>query len=109
MNVKKDGAFERKGSELHVRHQISLREALLGFEHELVHLDGHRVRLGKAADAVTKPGEVIKLRGEGMAVPNEEDPANLPPKRTGALHVTIDIGFPDALSDDAREWARKVL
>lgn len=42
---------------------LSLREALLGFERSIVHLDGRRLQV--AFDGVTKPFAVMKVTGEG--------------------------------------------
>jgi DnaJ-related protein SCJ1 len=44
-----------------------LKQALLGFEKELTHLDGRKVKLNRKGK-ITKPGEVEKIRGEGMPV-----------------------------------------
>ena len=35
--------FRRSGDDLEMTHKISLEEALLGFETEITHLDGHKV------------------------------------------------------------------
>ena len=43
--------------------RISLKEALLGFDKEIPHLDDHIVTVKK--NGVTQPGDVIKVRGEG--------------------------------------------
>lgn len=37
--------FERRGDDLFTNVTISLVEALVGFEMDIVHLDGHKVRL----------------------------------------------------------------
>lgn len=37
--------FERRGDDLYTNVTISLVEALVGFEMDIVHLDGHKVRL----------------------------------------------------------------
>ena len=36
--------FERRGDDLYTNLTISLRDALVGFETEITHLDGHPVR-----------------------------------------------------------------
>ena len=38
--------FERKGDDLYTNLTISLRDALVGFETDIVHLDGHKVSGG---------------------------------------------------------------
>jgi DnaJ-class molecular chaperone len=39
---------------------ITLKEALIGFEKEIVHLDGHKVPIKK--NGVSQPGEVIRIK-----------------------------------------------
>eukprot|EP00742_Colponemidia_sp_Colp-10_P008233 GILJ01008903.1.p1 GENE.GILJ01008903.1~~GILJ01008903.1.p1 ORF type:complete len:375 (-),score=32.82 GILJ01008903.1:536-1660(-) len=80
--------FERHGDHLHVTHTVSLIEALQGFSHELVHLDGHRVTIAKKT--ITRPGEVLRIRGEGM-------PVYLHGSRYGDLVVTFEVDFPRSL------------
>ena len=59
--------FERKGDDLKCRVHITLKEALLGFEKTLKHLDGHEVHIDRR-DKVTKPGLMERFKGEGMPV-----------------------------------------
>jgi len=56
--------FKREGDNLRTTVEISLQEALLGFEKTLEHLDGHKVTLKR--DFVTQPGDVEKIKGQGM-------------------------------------------
>ncbi|GKT35968.1 DnaJ homolog subfamily A member 1/2-like protein [Aduncisulcus paluster] len=58
--------FERKDDDLHIDMSISLKEALLGFNREIVHLDRHIVKIHH--DGVAKPGETMIIKGEGMPV-----------------------------------------
>ena len=60
--------FRRDGNDLWVHHAITLRESLLGFDAQLVHLDGHTVRL--RSDRVTAPHTLMRIAGEGMPVHN---------------------------------------
>lgn len=41
-----DGRWERRGNDLLINETISLVEALVGFERELEHLDGHKFKIG---------------------------------------------------------------
>jgi DnaJ family protein B protein 11 len=47
--------FVRKGNDLKLTVEITLKEALLGFVKEINHLDGHEVELDRFGK-VTKPG-----------------------------------------------------
>ena len=88
--------FERKDNDLKVRVHISLKEALLGFEKTLVHLDGALVkfnRLGK----VTKPGLMERFKGKGM--PLFESYTG----EYGDLLVTYIVDMPTELSEGQRD------
>nr|ACO14660.1 DnaJ homolog subfamily B member 11 precursor [Caligus clemensi] len=77
--------FERKGDDLYTNLTISLADALNGFETEIEHLDGHKVKITR--EKITWPGARIRKKGEGM--PNFEN-NNL----YGTLYVTFDVQFP---------------
>ena len=99
--------FQRDGNELHMGHTVSLREALLGFEHHIMHLDGRTVVLTQSG--VTKPGQVIKIRGEGMPIHEKGADPDAEPSQFGSMHVKITVRFPKSLTEEGAEWARKVL
>lgn len=86
--------FERIGNDLAVTVPVSLYEALLGFERELVHLDGHIVSFGVPRGTVVRPGGGLEIAGEGM--PLREDPASF-----GKLIVKFEIDFPSSMRSDA--------
>jgi DnaJ homolog subfamily B member 11 len=67
--------------------RISLRDALVGFELDIEHLDGHFVHI-KRTD-VTTPGQVVPVQKEGM---KNFDNNNV----VGTLFVTFDVSFPTA-------------
>jgi len=101
LKLKKHPLFERSGNDLMVRVRLTLFEALLGFERELAHLDGHVVTFGTQRGDVVKPGSGMKIKGEGM--PHKEDP-----QQFGNLIVQFEIDFPssvDASTADALEAA----
>ena len=66
-----------------------MKQALLGFEKEITHLDGHKVLIKR--DKITKPGEIEKIKGEGMPVFDF-------PSDHGDLLVTYDVLFPKTLN-----------
>merc|ERR1712139_532211 len=88
--VKDHHLFKRIGNDLIVVVQVSLFEALLGFQRELVHLDGHVVKFGMDRGSVLKPGAGLEIEGEGM--PLREDPTSF-----GRLVVQFQIDFPEAI------------
>lgn len=56
--------FERRGDDLFTNVTISLREALLGFEMDIPHLDGHSVHVSHKN--IVPPGHIMAFPGEGM-------------------------------------------
>eukprot|EP00744_Colponema_vietnamica_P014468 GILI01020258.1.p1 GENE.GILI01020258.1~~GILI01020258.1.p1 ORF type:complete len:406 (+),score=80.55 GILI01020258.1:67-1218(+) len=92
--------FFRKGNDLFAKFDITLREALIGFKRELVHLDGHIVTLSRSG--VTKPGLVEKIKNEGMPHFNA-------PSIKGNLHIEYRIVFPDFLTPEQRDGFAKVF
>ena len=77
--------FERRGDDLYTNVTISLTDALVGFQMDIIHLDGHKVHVSR--DKVTWPGARMRKTGEGM--PNYEN-NNL----HGTLYITFDVDFP---------------
>ena len=90
-----DDVFERKGNELKTRIHITLREALLGFERHLKHLDGHEVHVDRR-DKITKPGLMERFKGEGMPVFESYS-------EVGDLMITYIVEMPEKLSDEQKK------
>eukprot|EP00475_Leptophrys_vorax_P014081 TRINITY_DN20469_c0_g1_i1.p1 TRINITY_DN20469_c0_g1~~TRINITY_DN20469_c0_g1_i1.p1 ORF type:complete len:365 (-),score=23.73 TRINITY_DN20469_c0_g1_i1:192-1286(-) len=88
--------FLRDGDDLHMNATISLVDALVGFKRSVKHLDGHLVEIG--TQAVTRPGEVRKIAGEGMPVYDAT--------RHGDLYVRFTVAFPDELSERQKDVVR---
>ena len=88
--------FTRDGHTLHTHMHITLKEALLGVERTLRHLDGHAVTVRQLARP-TRVNEIHIIPQEGM--PLEDGGA-------GDLHVHIDIDMPSSLTAEQREWIR---
>lgn len=81
--------FRRDKNDLHYNLRIHLKEALLGFEKEIMHLDDHVVTVKKTG--VTQPGDVIKVKGEGMPIHQTSE--------KGDLYVRVDVIIPPQLSE----------
>lgn len=92
--------FERRGNDLHMGMNISLLEALVGFRRNVKHLDDHEFLIMK--EEVTKPGEIIKIPGEGMPLHNFST-------EMGDLFVEIGIKMPTKLTEEQKEGFRKLL
>lgn len=97
MKHKKHKVFTRDGHDLTMRLDISLRQALLGFNVRLPHpLKGHTVvaaNKGVASNGQSrKEHPVLVLRGEGMPKGADED-------ERGDLHATLFVRMPQALTE----------
>lgn len=85
--------FKREKDNLRMKMQISIKDALVGFRKEVVHLDGHVVVVEKKT--VTQPGEVIRIAGEGMPVHQRGG--------NGDLLVEVEIQIPKQLTQEQKE------
>jgi DnaJ family protein A protein 2 len=89
--------FERDGNDLRIKIILSLTECLCGYERDVVHLDGHILKLRSRPCQVTKPGSEFMLHGEGMPVPVG---TRMRVMQKGRLFVYFDVYFPDSLSPE---------
>merc|ERR1711976_228811 len=97
----KHPVFERRGDDLYTNVTISLNDALCGFEMEIEHLDGHKVKVVR--DKITWPDARIRKKNEGM--PNYEN-NNV----KGTLFITFDVEFPKGeLTPEEKEDIKKIL
>jgi len=107
---KEHEVFKRKGADLLISKNLSLCEALCGFEWKITHLDGREVVIK------SKPGEIIKAEAEGgrpfvKIVPNEGMPSHGNPFVKGNLYVVFRVVFPNDGDLDAQtvESLRQLL
>ncbi|GLT84339.1 hypothetical protein SLE2022_025750 [Rubroshorea leprosula] len=80
--------FERKYDDLHVKHNLSLTEALCGFQFALTHLDGRQLLVKSSPGEVIKPGQYKAINDEGM-------PHHQRPFMKGRLYIHFNVNFPD--------------
>ena len=95
--------FKRSRDNLSMKLTIPLHAALLGFETSFKHLDGHTVTIKRTG--VTKPSQVIKIKGEGM-------PKHGTPSEFGDLTITFTVDFPakvDAGASLARAFRPTII
>lgn len=94
--------FERRGDDLYTNVSISLVDALVGFQMNITHLDGHQVHISR--DKITWPGARMRKTGEGM--PNYEN-NNL----FGLMFITFDVDFPrgESLSEEKRAKIKEIF
>jgi len=90
LKLNQDKRFKRAGDHLMMDIDITLGEALLGWERNIEHLDGHIVKF--STRSVTKPGQVIVIQGEGM-------PLKDVPSQFGDLRLKVAITFPNHIAE----------
>jgi len=91
--------FTREKETLKMSMDLTLREALLGFEKEITHLDGHKVTISKI-NKTTQQGETMRISEEGM-------PKYGSPSEYGDLIVTFNVKNPVSLDDGQRTLLKK--
>ena len=87
-----DKYFKREKNNLRYEMEITLKDALLGFDKYIEHLDGHKVRVKKSG--VSQDGDVITIKEEGMPIHNTG--------QYGDLFVTLKIKFPNNLNEEQK-------
>lgn len=88
LQQKPNERFERNGSDLHMKHTISLTEALCGFSFVVRQLDKRDLLIRHPAGQVIKPGDVKVISGEGMPIYKN-------PFERGNLYITFTVKFPE--------------
>ena len=81
---------------------ISLEEALFGYEGKFTHLDGHKFEVASTFNKVTQPFSWNIIKGEGMPKKNHED-------LFGDLHVKCLIQFPTKLTQRQKELVHLIF
>lgn len=80
--------FQRAGGDLKAELNITLAEALTGFNRVvLTHLDGRGIQLNVHQGKVLRPGQVLKVVGEGMPIKKSDV--------KGDLYLAVNIEFPE--------------
>lgn len=83
----KHETFERNGHDLMADCDITLQEALCGFSRVVLkHLDGRGIRITHEQGKVLKPGEILRIPGEGMPIKRSD--------AKGDLYLQVSIIFP---------------
>ena len=89
--------FKRKGNDLYIEREISLKQCLTGFSLDVKHLDGRIVKVTVPKGQVTPPGTSTRILKEGI------------PRNTGSLVVTFSVNFPKRLDEKAIEKISEAL
>jgi len=99
--VGEEKQFDRKGHDLHAEMSIPLRDALIGFSKQLVHVDG-KTKIDVSRDEVTQPGEVMLLKGRGMPIHDY-------PSTFGDLYIKFHILFPRRINPEQKAVFQRLL
>ncbi|OVF11289.1 putative DnaJ protein-like [Clavispora lusitaniae] len=95
VHCKEHERFVRKDDDLFVKHKIPLVEALCGFSKVITtHLDGRAIHLSTPRGKVLRPGDYLKIKGEGMPVKSRSSWFSTGPKK-GDMYVEVEIEFPE--------------
>ena len=96
--------FQREGADLSAKIQVTLAEALCGFSRiVLTHLDGRGIHVKNPQHIarVLKPGQVLKVAGEGMPLKKSDV--------KGDLYLIVEVQFPEQDWLDEHQAIPKLL
>mmetsp|Transcript_872 Transcript_872/g.2019 ORF Transcript_872/g.2019 Transcript_872/m.2019 type:complete len:316 (-) Transcript_872:1179-2126(-) len=92
--------FIRQGSDLIYRQTISLKEALVGVDLNIKHLDGQMISL--RIEDIIQPNSSHRIAGKGM-------PSSRRKGYIGDLIVAFDVEFPKTLSPEQKQTLQSTL
>jgi hypothetical protein len=79
--------FKRDGDDLQMEYEITLFEALCGFQFTITHLDGRVLLVKSPHQRVVEPGDILSIGDEGM-------PHHKRPFDKGRLIIKFNVKFP---------------
>jgi DnaJ family protein B protein 11 len=86
--------FSRKHDDLIIKLNITLKEALTGFEKSIKHIDQTDIKI--CCKSIIEPESEKIIKGSGI-------------KESGSLIIKFDITFPKELSDEQKEKIKEIL
>lgn len=92
--------FTRKGDDLVTTVELSLKEALTGWERIVRTIDGKSIRVSKPGP--TQPGHEERYPGWGMVIPKK-------PSERGDLIVHVNVKFPTTLDASTKDVLKDLL
>lgn len=97
---KEHPTFKRSGDHLITTVDLSLKEALTGWERIVKTIDGKSIRVSKPGP--TQPNHEERYPGLGM-------PISKKPGERGDLVVKVNVRFPTSLTSSEKESLKKIL
>jgi DnaJ homolog subfamily A member 2 len=103
ISVKKHKTFTRVGADLTLEKEITLKQALLGFNFTVKHIDGKDLLISTIQGEVLEDGATKSVKGKGL--PFHKDSMS-----KGNLNIKFKVKFPKGtdLSEDVRKALEKV-
>lgn len=92
--------FQRVDNNLKATIQLTLGEALCGFEKQVTTLDNRTLKITQ--HQVTKPNQQKRIPNEGMPITKQ-------PGSKGDLIISFDVKFPTSLSSDQKDKIKSAL
>ena len=102
IRIKKHDKFERTGADLTMTADISLLEALTGFQLLITHLDGRKVLITSKKGEIIKPGMMKTVKECGMPFYDH-------PTRFGNLYIKFNVKFPKSLKDEQKSAIKQLF
>lgn len=102
LQQKEHAVFKREGDDLFMEQELTLYEALCGYELRITHLDGRTLRVKSTPGEVVTPGDVKCIVGEGM-------PIHKRPYEKGRLIIRFNVVFPKQVNNEAIKLLEKAL
>ena len=108
LQILKNKLFSNTGSNLRYSLEVTLVDALVGFEKTITHLDGRSILVKH--DIVTYNGRTLTIKGEGLPiVPEYEKEKSRKGITHGDLIVTFDVKLPRRLTQAQKEALQAVM
>ncbi|MCQ2820514.1 MAG: DnaJ domain-containing protein [archaeon] len=102
INIQKHNRYVRRGADLLYKLDVTLLEALTGFEMVIKHLDGRKILIKTKPGQIIKPGELKTVEECGM-------PFFEAPNRFGNLFIDFNIIFPKELDETQTKELKELL
>ena len=83
----KSQVFKREGAHLTMDRDITLKDALCGFQISFTHMDKRQVVVSSAKGQITEPGSWMCVQGEGMPIKGNQF-------NKGNLFIRLSVKFP---------------
>jgi DnaJ-class molecular chaperone len=99
VGIQNTSAFQRDGLNLILEKEITLKEALCGFEFIIQHVSGKNLRFNSDKGKVVKDGIVKVIPNFGMERENQ----------TGNLCIKFNVKYPELITDEQIEKLREIL